>query len=119
MLPAVLLAIGVLAVASYLRSAAAHAGATTESTALLAPLLGLLVAWREPLPAMSLAVLVTLLLTLKAPLHRIAGIVTEEGIVSILKFALVPRHVGLAVVILSAVSLGGCLLVRLLGSGAG
>ena len=138
-LPALLLAVAGLAVASYLRSAVVHAGATTEAAAILAPLLGALVAWNQAVPAISLAVLVTLLLTLKAPLHRIAGSVSEEEIVAILKFgivsvvlvpllptqpigpygALVPRHVGLVVVILCGVSLGGYLLVRLLGSGAG
>lgn len=136
---AVLLAVGALAVSSYLRSAGSHAGATTEATAILAPLLGVLVAAGQAVLALSIAVLVTLLLTLKAPLHRIAGAVSEEEIVAILKFgivsvvlvpllpsepmgpygALVPRHVGVVVVILCAVSLGGYLLVRLLGSGVG
>jgi uncharacterized membrane protein (DUF4010 family) len=138
-LPAVLLGIGALIVASYLRTAADHVGATTEATAIVAPLLGVLVARGEPLPAMSLAVLITLLLTLKAPLHRIAGSVSETEIVAILKFAivavvllpllpdtpmgpygaLVPRHLGLVVVTLCGISLAGYLLVRLLGGGAG
>lgn len=138
-LPAVLLAIGALAVAAYLRTAGAHVGATTEITAVLAPLLGALVAWGQAPLAAALAVIVTLLLTLKAPLHKIAGNVTEDEILAILKFgvvavvlvpllpteptgpygALVPRQVGLVVVILSAVSLGGYLLVRVLGDRAG
>lgn len=138
-LPAVLLVVGALAIASYLRSAADHAGATTEAAAIVAPLLGVLVARGEPLPAMSLAVLVTLLLTLKAPLHKIAGSVSEAEVVAVLKFAivavvllpllpdtpmgpygaLVPRHLGLVVVTLCGISLAGYLLVRLLGGGAG
>lgn len=138
-LPGVLLAVGALAVASYLRAAPEHAGATTEIAAIVAPLLGVLVALGEPLPAMSLAVLITVLLTLKAPLHRLAGKVTEQEIVAILKFAivavvllpllpeeplgpygaLVPRHIGFVVVALCGVSLLGYLLVRVLGDGAG
>lgn len=138
-LPATLLAIGALAVASYVRTAHRHAGATTEVVAVLAPLLGALVAWGEAPFAASLGVLVTLLLTLKAPLHKIAGSVTEDEIVSILKFAIVavvlvpllpdrsigpygaivPRHVGIVVVTVSAVSLLGYLLVRVLGGRTG
>jgi uncharacterized membrane protein (DUF4010 family) len=138
-LPAVLLAIAALAVASYLRTARDHVGATTEITAILAPLLGAAVAWHQAPLAAALAVIVTLLLTLKAPLHKIAGSVTEDEILAILKFgvvavvlvpllpnqpmgpygALVPRQIGLVVVILSAVSLGGYLLVRILGGRSG
>jgi uncharacterized membrane protein (DUF4010 family) len=136
---AVVVAIGALAVASYARTADSHVGATTEATAILAPLLGVLVALGHALAALSAAVLVTLLLTFKAPLHRIAGAVSEGEIVAILKFgivavvlvpllpaaavgpydALVPRDVGVVVVILCAVSLAGYLLVRLLGHRAG
>jgi uncharacterized membrane protein (DUF4010 family) len=139
LLPAVLLAIAALSVASYLRTASSHAGATTEITAVLAPLLGALVAWGQAPFAAALAVIVTLLLTLKAPLHKIAGNVTADEILAILKFgivavvlvpllptqpigpygAIVPRQIGLVVVVLSAVSLGGYLLVRILGSRAG
>jgi uncharacterized membrane protein (DUF4010 family) len=138
-LPAVMLAVGALAVASYLRTADVHAGATTEITAVLAPLLGALVAWHQAPLAAALSVIVTLLLTLKAPLHKIAGSVTADEILAILKFgvvavvlvpllpnqpigpygALVPRHIGLVVVIVSGVSLGGYLLVRVLGGRAG
>jgi uncharacterized membrane protein (DUF4010 family) len=79
--------------------------------------------------------MVTLLLTLKAPLHKIAGAVSEDEILAILKFGVVsvilvpilptralsylgglaPRTLGLLVVLLSAVSLGGYLLVRIYG----
>lgn len=138
-LPAVLLTVGALAVASYLRTADAHLGATTEIAAVLAPLLGALVAWREAALAAALAVVVTLLLTLKAPLHKIAGSISNDEILAILKFgvvavvlvpllptqpigpygALVPRHVGLVVVVMSGVSLGGYLLVRTLGGHTG
>jgi len=93
------------------------------------------VAWGEAPLAASLAVMVTLLLTLKTPLHRIAGAVSEDEILAILKFGVVsvilvpilpvaatpylgglaPRTLGLLVVVLSAVSLAGYLLVRIYG----
>ena len=138
-LPAVILGIGALGVASYLRSPDQSAGATTEATAIAAPLAGALVLWAGPLPAASVGVLLTLLLTLKAPLHRFAGSISEGEILSILKFgvvavilvpllpaepvgpfgALVPRHLGIVVLILSGVSLAGYLLVKLFGGRAG
>ncbi|MBN2371778.1 MAG: MgtC/SapB family protein [Vicinamibacteria bacterium] len=138
-LPVVVLGVAGLAVMSYLRGGARHTGATTETTAILAPLLGAVVAWNEALLAASLAVIVTLLLTLKARLHRIAGAITQDEIVAILKFgivavilapllpttpigpygALVPRQIGIVVVALTAVSLIGYVLVRVVGGHAG
>lgn len=138
-LPALILAVGGLAVAAYLRSGREQVGTTTEFAAVLAPLLGALVSWDQVLLAASLAVVVTLLLTLKSPLHRIAGGVSEEEIVAILKFgivgivlvpllpthpwgpygAIVPRQVGYVVLILSGLSLAGYLAVRLVGGRAG
>jgi uncharacterized membrane protein (DUF4010 family) len=139
LLPAVLLAVAALAVAAYVRTAGAHVGATTEVAAVCTPLLGALVAWGEAPLAAALGVVVTLLLTLKGRLHALAGAVSETEIVAILKFgivavvllpllpteamgpygAIVPRHVGYVVVIVSGVSLVGYLLVRVLGAGAG
>jgi uncharacterized membrane protein (DUF4010 family) len=138
-LPAMLLALAGLVVAAYLRTSAAHAGATTEVTALVTPLLGALVAWGELPLAAALGVVVTLLLTLKERLHLLAGAISETEIVAILKFAIVavivlpllpaqplgpygaivPRHVGLVVLTLSGLSLAGYLLVRVVGGGAG
>jgi uncharacterized membrane protein (DUF4010 family) len=138
-LPAVILAIGALAVAAYVVTSSAHSGATTEVVAIVAPLLGAFVAWEQALTAAALAVVITLLLTFKAPLHHIAGRVSQDEIVAILKFAvvavvllpllpeepvgpygaIVPRHIGFVVLVVSAVSLAGYLLVRLLGGRAG
>ena len=138
-LPVTLLGIAALAVAAYVRAHGTHVGATTEAAAIFAPLLGALVAWGQSGLAVAMAIIVTLLLTMKTALHRLAGAVTEEEIVSILKFgivavilvpllpttavgpygALAPRNVGIVVVILSAISLGGYLLVRTLGGRAG
>jgi uncharacterized membrane protein (DUF4010 family) len=138
-LPAILLVVGGFGLVSYLRAQESDAGVTTEMSGLLATVLGAVVAGGDVAAAASAAVVVTLLLTLKAPLHRIAGTVSEDEILAILKFALVavvvlpllpdrpmgpygalvPRTVGLMVVILSGVSLAGYLLVKTLGHRAG
>jgi uncharacterized membrane protein (DUF4010 family) len=133
-----LIAVAALAVTAYVRTADRQ-GATTEAVAVCAPILGVLVHGGHAIVAAASAVVITLLLTLKAPLHRLAGTVTEEEILSILKFAVVavillpllptdpigpydavvPRQVGWVVVLLSGVSLGGYLLVRFLGDRSG
>ena len=138
-LPAVLLVVGGFGLASYLRDPDHDAGVTTEMTGLLTALLGGMVALGQPIPAAAAAVVITLLLTLKAPLHRMAGAVSEDEILAIVKFALVavvllpllpdepmgpygalvPRKIGWLVVLLSGVSLVGYLLVRVLGGRAG
>jgi uncharacterized membrane protein (DUF4010 family) len=138
-LPAILLTVGGFGLVSYLRAQEREAGVTTEMSGLLAAVLGAVVAGGEVAAAASAAVVVTLLLTLKAPLHRIAGTVSEDEILAALKFALVavvvlpllpdramgpygalvPRTVGLMVVFLSGVSLAGYLLVKTLGHRAG
>lgn len=138
LLPATLLAIAALVITAYWKTAGEHVGATTEAVALVAPLLGAAIAFGHRELAAATAVAITLLLTLKAPLHKLAGQVSEEEIFSIVKFgivalvllpllpgraygpyeAIVPRHVGMVVVIVSALSLVGYLLVRILG-GAG
>ncbi len=138
-LPAVLLGVGGLVVVSYLRSSANDAGATTEATALLAPVIGALVALDKAPLAAAVAVVVTLLLAQKNPLHRFAGAISEDEMLGVVKFgivavvllpllpnspigplgAIVPRHVGLVVLTICAVSLGGYVLVRLVGGRAG
>lgn len=138
-LPAVLVGVGGLVVVSYLRTSEADLGATTEATALLAPLLGALVAFDKAPLAAAVAVLATLLLAQKDPLRRFAGAVSGDEILGLLKFgivaaillpllpatpvgplgAIVPRHVGLVVLTICGVSLGGYALVRLVGGRAG
>ena len=138
-LPAVLLIVGGLGLAAYLREPEKGAGVTTEMTGLLAAVLGAVVALGEVAAASAVAVVATLLLTMKAPLHRIAGAVTEEEILAVIKFALVavvllpllpdrpmgpygalvPRKIGMLVVLLSGVSLFGYVLVKVLGGRAG
>lgn len=139
LLPLVMACVGALVVVSYIRTSDRQLGATSEVVALIAPMLGAVVAGGEAMLAAAAGIVIALLLTLKAPLHRIAGNVTDGEVLAILKFAvvavvllpllptqpvgpwgaLVPRQIGIVVVILCAVSLGAYLLVRVLGSRAG
>jgi uncharacterized membrane protein (DUF4010 family) len=134
-LPAVLLAVGGLVAVSHLRTLDRDAGATTEATALVTPLIGALVALERAPLAAALAVVVALLLAEKTPLHRFAGAVSADEMLGVLKFgivaavllpllpatpmgplgAIVPRHVGFVVLAICGVGLGGYVLVRLLG----
>jgi uncharacterized membrane protein (DUF4010 family) len=137
-LPALLIAVAALAVAFQVIGSAGK-GATTEAAALLAVLLGAAVGFGRGSLAAAIAVVAALLLTLKAPLHRLARAVSQDEILAILKFGVValialpllpnrglgpyqavnPRDIGLMVVLLTAVSLIGYLLVRFFGEGKG
>ena len=137
-LPALLIAVAALAVAFQVIGPAGK-GATTETAALLAVLLGAAVGFGRGSLAGAVAVVAALLLTLKAPLHRLARAVSQDEILATLKFGVValivlpllpdrglgpyqavnPRDVGLMVVLLTAVSLIGYLLVRFFGEGKG
>jgi uncharacterized membrane protein (DUF4010 family) len=137
--PAVLLVVGALGLTAYLRQPSHESGVTTETAALFAVLLGGVVALGEVEAASAAAVVATLLLTLKTPLHRLAGAVSEDEILAIIKFAVVavillpllpdrrmgpygaiePRKVGLLVVLLTGISLFGYVLVKLLGGRSG
>ncbi|HEY8151838.1 MAG TPA: DUF4010 domain-containing protein [Vicinamibacteria bacterium] len=137
-LPALLIAVAALAVTFQVVGSEGK-GATTETAALLAVLLGAAVGFGHGSLAAAVAVVATLLLTLKAPLHRLARAVSQDEILAILKFGVValivlpllpdrglgpyqavnPRDVGLMVVLLTAISLAGYLLVRYFGEGKG
>jgi uncharacterized membrane protein (DUF4010 family) len=139
LLPALLLAIAALVIVAYWKTSGEHVGATTETVALMAPLLGAAVAFDHRELAAASAVAITLLLAMKAPLHKLAGVINEDEVLSIVKFgivalvllpllptqpygpygAIVPRHIGMVVAIVSALSLVGYLLVRILGGRAG
>src|SRR5262245_37002889 len=138
-LPAVLLVMGGLAVAAYLRSAPGHFGATTESAAVVATLLGAAVAFGQAEVAAAVAIAAALLLALKDRLHQLAGAISGPEILAILKFAVValivvpllparalgpygalePRRIGIVVLLLMGVNLAGYLLVRAVGGRAG
>lgn len=137
-LPALVIAVAALAVAFQVVGSAGK-GATTEMAAILAVLLGAAAGFGRGSLAAAVAVVATLLLTMKAPLHRLARAVSQDEILAILKFGVValialpllpnrglgpyqavnPRDVGFMVVLLTAVSLIGYLLVRFFGEGKG
>ena len=137
-LPALVIAVAALAVVFQVVGPGGK-GATTEMAAILAVLLGAAAGFGRGSLAAAVAVVATLLLTLKAPLHRLARAVSQDEILAILKVgeealialpllpnrglgpyqAVNPRDVGFMVVLLTAVSLIGYLLVRFFGEGKG
>jgi len=139
-LPMALAAVGALSVASYMAKVrGAHKGATTEFVAILAFLLGALVAFKYTIPAATFAVITTLILSMKAPLHHFAQKIRKEELFSILKFGIVavivlpllpnqsygpfqsfnPRIVWWMVVLISAISMIGYILMRFWGAKRG
>jgi len=122
-----------------LKSLDQHRGATTEFVAILTFLAGALVALGFLIPAATIAVVATLTLMLKQPLHLLAQKIQAEEIYAILKFAIVtviilpllpnrvmgpfqvfnPRFVWWIVVFISAISMVGYVLMRFLGARQG
>ena len=116
-----------------------YKGATTEFMGLLAFLFGALAALGYVIPAATFAVVATLLLSIKAPLHRLAEAIQEDEIYAILKFGVVsvivlpllpnrvfgplkvlnPRLIWWVVVLISALSMVGYVLMRFLGARQG
>jgi len=140
MLPVGLAGVCALAVAAYMvRAQGPHKGTTTEFMALLAFVFGALAALGYLIPAATFAVVSTLLLSVKAPLHRLAESIQEEEIYAILKFlvvsviilpllpnrafgplqALNPRLIWWVVVLISGLSMVGYVLMRFLGARQG
>ena len=140
MLPVALAGVSAIAVAAYFVTAQGkHKGATTELVAILAFIFGALAAFDYLIPAATFAVVTTLLLSMKAPLHQLAEKIQEGEIYAILKFGIVsvivlpllpdrtygpfdvlnPRVVWWMVVLISAVSMLGYVLMRFLGARQG
>ena len=140
MLPVGLAAVSAVAVAAYMvRCQGPDKGATTEFMALLAYLFGALAALGYVVEAATFAVVATLLLSIKAPLHRLAESIQEDEIYAILKFGVVsvivlpllpnrvfgplkvlnPRLIWWVVVLISGLSMVGYVLMRLLGARQG
>ncbi len=139
-LPVTLAAVAALTVAAYLASAAGpHKGATTEVVAILALLFGTLTGFGQVVPAAIFSVVTAIVLSVKAPLHELAVKIQSEEMFAILKFATVavivlpllpdrgmgpwsvlnPRVVWWMVVLISAVSMIGYVLMRFLGARQG
>jgi len=141
LLPVGLAGVCALAVAAYIvrSSQGPYKGATTEFMTLLAFVFGALAALGYLIPAATFAVAATLLLSVKAPLHRLAESIQEDEIYAILKFGVVsviilpllpnrafgplnalnPRLIWWVVVLISGLSMVGYVLMRFLGARQG
>jgi uncharacterized membrane protein (DUF4010 family) len=139
-LPVALAGVIAIAVAAYYVTAQGqHKGATTELVAILTFIFGALAAFDYLIPSAAFAVAITLLLSMKAPLHQLAEKIQEAELYAILKFGIVtvivlpllpnrafgpfnvvnPRVVWWMVVLISAVSMLGYVLMRFLGARQG
>jgi uncharacterized membrane protein (DUF4010 family) len=140
MLPVGLAGVCALAVAAYMvKARGPHQGSTTEFMILLAFLFGALAALGYLITAATFAVAATLLLSFKAPLHRLAESIQEDEIYAILKFlvvsviilpllpnrtfgalnALNPRLIWWVVVLISGLNMVGYVLMKFLGARQG
>lgn len=110
-------------------------GITTEVVALLAPLLGAMVIWGPAALAGALGVVTALILALKPTLHGLTARMSPTDLRATLEFALIsavvlpilpdmrygpfevlnPREIWLLVVLVSAISFFGYLLIKRLG----
>jgi len=136
-LPVAMAGVIAIAVAAYYVTAQGqHKGATTEFVAILTFIFGALAAFDYLIPAAAFAVATTLLLSMKAPLHQLAEKIQEAELYAILKFGIVsvivlpllpnrafgpfnvvnPRVVWWMVVLISAVSMLGYVLMRFMGA---
>lgn len=139
-LPVALAGVSALAVGSYVMTARGiHHGATTEFVALLAFILGALAALNYLLAAATFAVATALILSLKAPLHELAKKIQRDEMFAVVKFGVVsviilpllpnqlygpfevlnPRLIWWLVVLISAVSMVGYVLMRIWGARGG
>lgn len=139
-LPVALAGVCAIAVAAYVMTARGpHKGATTELVAVLAFIFGALTALGYLIPAATFAVITTLVLSMKAPLHKLAEKIQKDEIFAILKFGIVtvivlpllpnrtfgpfevlnPRLIWWLVVLISAVSMVGYVLMRFWGARRG
>lgn len=139
-LPVAMAGVIAVAVTSYhITAQGAHKGATTEFVAILTFVFGALAALDLLIPAAAFAVATAVLLSMKAPLHDLAAKIQAGELYAILKFGIVtvivlpllpdrafgpfsvvnPRVVWWMVVLISAVSMLGYVLMRFMGARAG
>lgn len=140
LLVASLVAVAGITVAAYIRtSSAGDIGATTEFAALVTFLLGALAGAGESLLAGGAGIAVAVLLVAKPRLERLSRALTEEELASVLELAVIscivlpllpnrgygpwqvlnPFDIWLVVVLVSAASFGGFVMMRVLGSERG
>jgi uncharacterized membrane protein (DUF4010 family) len=116
-------------------SAGERVGATTEVAALLTFGLGVLAGLGDHVPALAGAVIVTAVLSLRQELHDLAGDLTRDDLLAVVRFAVVslvvlpllpdqpfgpwgvwnPRTIWWLVVLISGVSFLGYLAIKLVG----
>lgn len=116
-------------------------GLTTEMAILVTALCGAFCYWDQMPLAIAIAVSTTVLLSLKLELHRFANIITREDVFATLKFAvvtaivlpvlpdkplagppldvLIPHDIWLMVVLISAMSFAGYVLIKTVGARRG
>jgi uncharacterized membrane protein (DUF4010 family) len=132
--------VSAMAVVGYwVKAQGSHKGATTELVIILAFILGGMTAFGYLIPAATFAVLATLLLSFKTPLHHMAERIQEGEIYAILKFCVIsvivlpllpnrtfgpyqvlnPRLIWWIVVLISGISMVGYLLMRYWGTRQG
>lgn len=134
------LTIGALILLGYWRqSSGAKVGGTTEVAALVAFSLGVLAGLGYFAPALAGAVVVTGVLSLREELHSLAGTISQEDLLAVVRFAAVslvvlplvpdqsygpwevwnPRTIWLLVVLISGVSFVGYVAVKVIGARRG
>jgi uncharacterized membrane protein (DUF4010 family) len=126
---------GLIALGYWRESRGEKIGGTTEVAALVAFLLGVLAGQGEQVGALAGAVIVTGVLSLRRELHGLAGELTQEDLLAVVRFAAVslvvlplvpnepmgpwdvwnPRTIWLLVVLISGVSFVGYVAVKLAG----
>jgi uncharacterized membrane protein (DUF4010 family) len=125
---------GLVTIAYVITASEGARGMTTEVTALLVFLVGGLAGWGQLEVAAALAVVVTLVLSLKSPLQRWVARIEREDIYATLKFAIIsvivlpllpdegfgpygvlnPRAIWLMVVFISGINFAGYVLSKVL-----
>jgi uncharacterized membrane protein (DUF4010 family) len=130
---------GMVVAAYWITAHGPHRGATTEFVAILTFLFGVLPAFGYVIPAAIFAVATAVLLSVKAPLHQLAEKIQSEEMYAILKFGIIsvialpllpdrpygpwgvlnPRVIWWMVVLVSAISMVGYVLMRFLGARLG
>jgi uncharacterized membrane protein (DUF4010 family) len=128
-------AFAMVVTAYWITATGPHKGATTEFVAILTFLFGVLSAFGYVIPAATFAVVTAIVLSVKAPLHRLAETIHSEEMYAILKFGIVsviilpllpdrpygpwgvlnPRLIWWMVVLISAISMVGYVLMKFLG----
>lgn len=126
----------IIVTAYFLTARYPNVGATTEIVGILAFIFGALAAFGYLFAAATFAIVSTLVLSMKDPLHQLAATIQKDEIYAILKFGIVtvtilpllpnrafgpfavlnPYKIWLMVVLISAVSMLGYILMRFMGA---